>query len=98
MLEFFCDGFLILLGGHTADFTLAIYLDVQLYGLNRAVSWLLCTVDIASWLSGFSSVVFRPEDERWIIDISQLSASQFKEMADEAAHSRNWSLLVVVFC
>lgn len=34
MSEFFCDGFLILLGGHAADLTLAIYLDVQLYGLN----------------------------------------------------------------
>lgn len=63
-----------------------------------------CTVDTASWLSGFSSVLLRLRllrfcsDERLLIDISQLSVSQFKEMVDRAAHSRSWSLLLAALC
>lgn len=32
--ELFHNGFVILLGGHTADLTLAVYLDMQLCGFN----------------------------------------------------------------
>lgn len=99
MSEFFHNGFVILLGGRTADLTLAIYFDVHLCGLKvRAVSWLLVFSGhciLAKWLLLSSAHTW---NERWLIDISQLSASQFKEMADKAAHSRNQSLLLVAFC
>lgn len=64
----------------------------------RAVSWLLVFSGhciLAKWLLLSSAYTW---DERLLIGISQLSASQFKDMAEKAFHSRNWSLLLVAFC
>lgn len=92
MSDLFSDGFLILLGGHAAD--LAALMCSSMCSTVRAISWLLvysgCCI-LAKWILLSSAQI---SEERLLIDISQLSASQFKEMAKKGCSQQK----LVAFC